>query len=107
MGFRLFCGTLEVSAREVVQSVAIGVAGDEGKIVEVPRGERNLEGVVIGDARIGHLIHVLKIGKFRIEGAIGSRFAVATGDFRRRIRIELIQVLAISGKRLAAISNIV
>src|SRR4029077_2856439 len=79
---------MEVSTRQVVQGVAIGVPGNEGEIVEVACRQSSLEALVIGDGRIGHLIDVLQIGKLRIEGQIGDRFAVAAGKFRGRIGVD-------------------
>ena len=79
---------LEASAREVVQSVAIRIAGDEGEIVEVACGESNLEGIVIGDVRTRHLIDVVEDREIAnstedrqgIRSACARRFPRANSD---------------------------
>jgi hypothetical protein len=49
----------------------VGISGDEGQPVIVPRGQCHLQAVVVRLIDIAHLVDEAEKGKLRVEGAAG------------------------------------
>ena len=86
--------------------MAIGVTGKNRQTMEIPRGEGGLEGVVVGDFRIGLQVDVLQVGILVVKGEIGGTVAVIAGNFGRGILVDLIHV-GDTGQPAAVIPDVV
>ena len=78
----------------VVQGMAKGVSRYEAKAVVTARGERRLQGVVIGRVEVRYLVDELQVRKLSVKRPVGNGFAViATGGVFQRVgRIDRVEV---------------